>query len=53
MGKKSKTNGAKADPEFIRVPATGSFGMLVEEVKGQNGSVFFRRDNVTADTIPA
>ena len=53
MSKKSNPNGAKADPEFIRVPATGSFGMLVEEGKGQNGRVFFRRDGVPAGTIPA
>ena len=53
MSKKSKPNGAKADPKYIRVPATGSFGMLVEEVKSQNGRLFFRHDDVPADTIPA
>ncbi len=49
MSKKSKPNGAKAGPEFICLPATGSFGMLVEEVKSQNGRLFFRRDDMPAE----
>jgi len=50
----------EADPEFIRVlqllrevQAAGTFGMRVEEdkAKGSTGVVFFRRDDVPAETV--
>src|ERR1035438_5550697 len=49
----------EADPEFVRalqllreVQAAGALGMRVEEdkAKGSTGVVFFRRDDVAADT---
>jgi hypothetical protein len=59
---RSTTGGVvrKADPEFVRalqlirdVQSVGAIGMRVEEDKarGATGVVFFRRDDVTAETL--